>query len=86
MRTLIKAAGLWYPDVTSNASSHFRVDRKHPKMSLVSMFGPSPDWVVGVSGLNLCNKDCTWQESVDVDLYAWDSGTDSGISYMYVFN
>lgn len=46
------------------------------------MFGPSPDWVVGVSGLNLCRKDCTWEPSLDFDLYPWDSGTDSGISYM----
>lgn len=82
LRTLIKAGGLWYPDVNSNTSSHFRVDRKHNKLSLVSMFGPSPDWVVGVSGLNLCNRDCTWVPSLDIDLFPWDSGTDTGISYM----
>lgn len=46
------------------------------------MFGPSPDWVVGVSGLNLCRKDCSWEPSLDIDLYPWDSGTDGGISYM----
>lgn len=49
LRTLIKAGGLWYPNVNANTSSHFRVDRKHNKVSLVSMFGPSPDWVVGNS-------------------------------------
>ncbi|KAL7024638.1 hypothetical protein ACKWTF_013141 [Chironomus riparius] len=82
LRTLVKAGGLWFPNVNANTSSHFRVDRKHHKVSLVSMFGPSPDWVVGVSGLNLCRKDCTWEASHDIDLYPWDSGTDSGISYM----
>lgn len=82
LRTLIKAAGLWYPDVNTNTSSHFRVDRKHHKVSLVSMFGPSPDWVVGVSGLDLCLEDCSWKDSLDLDLFPWDSGTDSGISYM----
>ncbi|XP_055534997.1 spondin-1 [Wyeomyia smithii] len=82
LRTLIKAAGLWYPRVNSNTTSNFRVDRKHHKVSLASMFGPSPDWVVGVSGLDLCSEDCTWVESVDVDLYPWDAGTDNGISYM----
>lgn len=82
LRTLVKAAGLWYPNVNANTSSHFKVDRKHNKVSLVSMFGPSPDWVVGVSGLNLCKKDCSWEPSLDIDLYPWDSGTDSGISYM----
>uniref|UniRef100_A0A182PSA0 Spondin-1 n=1 Tax=Anopheles epiroticus TaxID=199890 RepID=A0A182PSA0_9DIPT len=82
LRTLIKAAGLWYPRVNSNTSSNFRVDRKHHKISLASMFGPSPDWVVGVSGLDLCRSDCTWTETLDIDLYPWDAGTDSGISYM----
>lgn len=82
LKTLIKAGGLWYPSVNSNTSSHFRVDRKHNKVSLVSMFGPSPDWVVGINGLNLCRKDCTWEESLDIDLYPWDAGTDNGISYM----
>lgn len=82
LRTLIKAAGLWYPDVNSNTSSTFKVDRKHHKVSLASMFGPSPDWVVGISGENLCLPDCTWKESLDFDLYPWDAGTDDGISYM----
>lgn len=44
--------------------------------------GPSPDWVVGVSGLELCQKDCTWTESKVIDLYPYDAGTDNGISYM----
>ena len=82
LRTLVKAGGLWYPNVNANTSSGFKVDRKHNKVSLVSMFGPSPDWVVGVNGLNLCKKDCTWESSLDIDLYPWDSGTDNGISYM----
>lgn len=47
LRTLIKSGGLWYPNVNVNTSSYFRVDRMHNKVSLVSMFGPSPDWVVG---------------------------------------
>lgn len=82
LRTLIKAAGLWYPNVNQNTSSQFRVDRDHHKLSLVSMFGPSPDWVVGVNGLNLCEADCTWKDKIDIDLHPWDSGTDSGITYM----
>lgn len=82
LKTLIKAGGLWYPEVNKNTSSHFRVDRRKHKISLASMFGPSPDWVVGINGMSLCKADCTWAESVDVDLFPWDSGTDNGISYM----
>lgn len=51
-------------------------------ISVASMFGPSPDWVVGVSKLNLCRKDCSWTKSEIIDLYPWDAGTDNGISYM----
>lgn len=82
LRTLIKAAGLWYPNVNSNTTTNFRVDRKRPMISVASMFGPSPDWVVGVSKLNLCRKDCSWTKSEIIDLYPWDAGTDNGISYM----
>ncbi|XP_069691847.1 spondin-1 [Periplaneta americana] len=82
LRTLIKAAGLWYPRVNTNTTSTFRVDQRHPLVSVVSMLGPTPDWIVGVSGLNLCNKDCTWSEQKIIDLYPWDAGTDSGITYM----
>lgn len=46
-----------------------------------SLPGPSPDWIVGVSGLNLCTRDCTWIKNKVVDLYPYDAGTDSGISY-----
>lgn len=59
-----------------------RVDKNHPLLSVASMLGPSPDWVVGVSKLNLCRKDCTWTKSEIIDLYPWDAGTDNGISYM----
>ncbi|XP_011315131.1 spondin-1 [Fopius arisanus] len=82
LRTLVKAAGLWYPNVNTNTTTSFRVDRKHPLLSVASMLGPSPDWVVGVSKLNLCQKDCTWLSRMDIDLYPWDAGTDNGISYM----
>lgn len=82
LRTLVKAPGLWYPRVTQNTSSTFNVDRRRHLVSLVSMFGPSPDWVVGVSGLDLCLADCSWLESKVIDLYPYDAGTDSGVTYM----
>lgn len=44
--------------------------------------GPSPDWVAGVSKLNLCQRDCTWIKGMTIDLYPWDAGTDNGLSYM----
>lgn len=81
-RSLIKASGLWYPNVNANTSSNFRVDKRRNLLSLVSMLGPSPDWVVGVSSLNLCLQNCSWVESHIINLYPYDAGTDNGVSYM----
>ncbi|XP_011503578.1 PREDICTED: spondin-1 [Ceratosolen solmsi marchali] len=82
LRTYIKAPGLWYPRVNNKTSANFNVDRKHPVLSVASMFGPSPDWIVGVSKLNLCQSNCSWIKDLEIDLYPWDAGTDNGITYM----
>lgn len=52
-----------------------------PFLFQVSMLGPSPDWIVGVSGLELCRTNCSWAENKELFLYPWDAGVDSGISY-----
>lgn len=83
IRTIIKARGLAYPNITGKTFAVFRVDSEHHLLSFVSMIYPSPDWFVGVSGQNLCdNTNCKWIERKDVDLFPWDAGTDSGTSYM----
>ncbi|XP_041972947.1 spondin-1 isoform X2 [Aricia agestis] len=82
LRSIVKAQGLWYPKVNTNTTAAFTVDRKRHLLSLASMFGPSPDWVVGVSGLSLCARDCSWVPHKVIDLYPYDAGTDNGISYM----
>ncbi|XP_076168911.1 spondin-1 isoform X2 [Ptiloglossa arizonensis] len=81
IRTIIKARGISYPNVTGKTFAVFRVDRKHHLMSLVSMLYPSPDWIVGVSGLELCLDNCSWIEHKELNLYPYDVGTDDGITY-----
>lgn len=46
------------------------------------MFGPSPDWCVGISQVNLCLPDCSWVTERTFDLLPFDAGTDSGPQYM----
>lgn len=58
------------------------MDAENHLLSLVSMIYPSPDWFVGVSGLELCEKECKWSEGFEVELYPWDAGTDSGVTYL----
>ena len=51
---------------------------EHPRVTLLTMVAPSPDWFVGVSGLLLLNSEGRWLRSHDVDLYPWDAGTEDG--------
>lgn len=37
--------------------------------------------LLGVSKLNMCRADCKWEDEISIDLYPWDAGTDSGLSY-----
>lgn len=59
-----------------------RLGPDHHVISLVAKIDPSPDWILGVAGLELCLANCTWIEKKVLNLYPWDVGTDSGPSYM----
>ena len=61
-------------------SATVEASTRHPLLSLTSMIAPSPDWFVGVAGLNL-RPGGEWLDSVTVELLAYDAGTDSGVSY-----
>lgn len=50
-------------------------------VTLVSMIAPSPDWFVGISGLNLLENG-VWLENKTVDLFVYDAGTDDGANYI----
>lgn len=82
IRTIIKARGISYPNVTGKTFAVFRVDSSHHLISLISMIDPSPDWIVGLAGLELCTRECSWIEHKELKLYPWDAGTDSGPSYL----
>lgn len=66
-------------------SAEFSVDRTRHLMSFLTMLGPSPDWNVGLSGEDLCTKDCGWVQMLVADLIPWDAGTDSGVTYEVIF-
>ena len=53
----------------------------HPRVTLVTMIAPSPDWFVGVSGLPLLNSSGRWLRSHTVNLYPWDAGTEEGTGF-----
>lgn len=41
---------------------------------------PSPDWFVGTSGYDLCERK-RWKSHIKLDLYPLDSGTDRGLTF-----
>jgi len=53
------------------------------RLTLVTMIAPSPDWFLGVSGLELLTPgpEGDWVEELVVELHAYDAGTDSGVIY-----
>ena len=53
----------------------------HPRVTLLSMVAPSPDWFVGVSGLSLLDAGADWLSSQTVNLYPWDAGTEEGTEF-----
>ncbi len=54
------------------------VSSAFPLVTLVTMVAPSPDWFVGVSGLNLMDADGNWRSEHTVDLFPYDAGTEDG--------
>ncbi|KAH8384614.1 hypothetical protein KR093_002647 [Drosophila rubida] len=81
IRTIIKARGPAFPNLNSKSMASVRVDPVHHMVSFASKIEPSPDWIVGVSGLELCLRNCTWLDSKVINLYPWDVGTDAGPTY-----
>jgi len=62
------------------ASDTFTASLDFPYATVVSMIAPSPDWFVGVSG-TLLLQDGQWANEIVIELYPYDSGTDSGTTY-----
>ncbi len=67
--------------VTATQSLNPTLATTHPRVTLVTMVAPSPDWFVGVSGLPLLNSSGRWLRSHTVNLYPWDAGTEEGTGF-----
>ena len=63
-----------------SVSVTFSISEEFPYVSVVSMLAPSPDWFVGVSGVNL-RESGDWVAEKVINLYLYDAGTDSGPDY-----
>ena len=59
------------------------VTADHPRITLLSMIAPSPDWFVGVFALSLLDAEGNWIEALTVDLHPWDAGTEEGDDFSF---
>ncbi|CAG4949333.1 unnamed protein product [Colias eurytheme] len=81
VRTLIKGKGHGYRKMNNPTYAFFRADKTNHLVTAAIGLHPSPDWFLGVSRFELCQKDNTWLPERELNLYPWDAGTDSGVSY-----
>ena len=59
----------------------FQVTTDFPKVSIITMLAPSPDWFIGIDSVDLCNNG-TWRESLNVTkLPPMDAGTEDGTAF-----
>lgn len=75
--SVILGSGVTSPGSTS---VNFDVLPAFPLVTLVTMVAPSPDWFVGVHGLDLRDGQ-GWKRQVTVDLFTYDAGTDNGVNF-----
>lgn len=59
-------------------TTSFEIYRSHPQLTLATMLGASPDWFVGVHGLELW-RDGTWVKELTVELPLYDGGSKKGV-------
>ena len=57
------------------------VDADFQYITLISMIAPSPDWVAQINNVKLSDATNNWLSSISVNVYATDTGTDSGTTY-----
>ena len=66
---------------TARTTIEFEATRDHHRVTLVTMIAPSPDWFVGVAGLDLLDRQGEWLTSREVDLFPYDAGTEEGTEF-----
>ena len=67
-------------DSSGMTSVTFMIHSEFPLVTLVAMITPSPDWFIGVAGLNLIENE-QWVNTKVVDLEGYDAGTEDGIHF-----
>jgi hypothetical protein len=71
------------PGIDSGNGSHsgqLSFDGNHSVVSVITKLNPSPDWFVGIAGLNFCREE-SWASSDTDYWHPLDAGADSGLQF-----
>jgi hypothetical protein len=73
-------------NATSSITFDVNICDTHPYITLISMIAPSPDWFIAVNSLDFTSDTPIdgigfWKENFEVDVFAYDAGTDNGMNY-----
>lgn len=64
-------------DPTGSVTTSIVTDADHTKLSFASMVAPSPDWFVGIDGVELWDEDQNaWHDLIELELFVYDAGTE----------
>lgn len=70
------------PAITAQDGVNIYCNSNFSYVSFLSMLGPTPDWFIGISSLNLySNKQ--WVSDTAINLYPFDAGTEDGDVFGY---
>jgi hypothetical protein len=61
----------------------FTASTRYPRVTLISMLGPSPDWFTGVGGVSLLQGG-QWLSRLELPLRVYDAGTDDGATFLSI--
>lgn len=78
---LARLDGRGLPSPGSVSGDTIRLDAAHPRLTLVTMIAPSPDWFVALEDEALLGPDGQWAAQRTVPARAYDAGTDSGPTF-----
>jgi len=70
------------PSAAGSSNVNIYCNSNYSRVSFESMLGPTPDWFVGISSIDLY-RNAFWVADTTVDLYAYDAGTEEGNVFGY---
>ncbi len=50
-------------------------------LTILSMVAPSPDWFIAANSVEIIDTNGQWIDFLELDVYAYDAGTDNGTDY-----